>query len=50
MHYLFNVISMGGYGGFIWPAYLAMLFIFSLGFLLPLKKFRKIKDKLRGKN
>lgn len=54
MHQIVNNISsflyMSGYAGFIWPAYIAMLLVFAVSMILPLRQFRKIKKDLRSKN
>lgn len=39
---------MGGYGQYVWPSYIAMIVIFTISILLPLRRFRQLKAKLRS--
>jgi heme exporter protein CcmD len=42
-----HLISMGGYGAFVWPAYFITLAVFGLNIILTLKEKRHIIKKLK---
>lgn len=45
-----SFINMGGYGRFVWPAYGLMIVFFLISFWLPVRKYNRIRAKLRGKD
>lgn len=42
-----HLLSMGGYGAFVWPAYLITLCVFGLNTFVALKEKRNIIKKIK---
>lgn len=38
-----EIISMGGYGAYVWPAYGITLFVFGINFILSFLEKRRVK-------
>lgn len=47
---IISFFDMGGYGSYVFASYAAMLTIFFLCLLGPLRQYRRIKTRLRSKS